>query len=454
MTLTKLLASDGYICVNKAVMKTFGIATALVLGELCAEYNYWEANNSLEDDDFFYSTLKNLEDETTIKRNMQQKVFDLLTKHQVIEVKRKNMPARRYVKINEDKLFDFLSMCSNVSNDTNNCNTNINKSLTSGIVNINNSKINTNKHLTNVSTNNCTQNENENLQFTLCQQTSLLPECNQVYTLDASNNNNINNNKNKNKYKLKDKSFSLVADSDNSENSSLENFDSTKQDLVNQNVSNTDNINLNNLSNFNSNNLTKELINEREQNSGVLNDLTKNDLTKEETKPSKTKQPKPYKLKTVKETKEKKTKKSLGNAKRQFELVDIYFNNGETSNHPDIAELIKKHLQQRLKKIGVKNYSDTRWENQLQLLIDNAEGDFEYMKEIINIAILNDYNNLTFPDQKKSLQRKSYMRNNNNFDTAKDNVKNKGVALLTEEERKDYEDNSLAKNDDGTPMLF
>ena len=110
MTLTKILASDGYVCLNKSIIKTFGIATALIIGELCSEYNYWESRNELEDG-FFFSTFENIEKETTIKPSMQKEVFNLLKQYGVIETKRKNMPARRYVRIDEDNLFDFLKMC-------------------------------------------------------------------------------------------------------------------------------------------------------------------------------------------------------------------------------------------------------------------------------------------------------------------------------------------------------
>ena len=181
-----------------------------------------------------------------------------------------------------------------------------------------------------------------------------------------------------------------------------------------------------------------------------LNNLTNLQNTKSNKSDKKVK---PYKLKD--KSKEKKHKKPLGNVERQFELIDIYFNNGETCNRPDVASLIKQFLTQRIKKIGFKNYSDTRWENQLKLLIENAEGDYEYMKEIINTSILRDYNDITFPNQKKSLhQFKPQSRKDmNSFDTAKDNVKNKGVALFNDKEKEDFI-NNLATDENGNPIEF
>ena len=49
-TIASLLSSDGYIQVNKELIKSVGLAEAIIVGELCAEYNYWQINNLLEDD--------------------------------------------------------------------------------------------------------------------------------------------------------------------------------------------------------------------------------------------------------------------------------------------------------------------------------------------------------------------------------------------------------------------
>lgn len=445
MTLTKLLASDGFICVNKAVMKSFGVVTALVLGELCAEYNYWEAKDALEDG-FFFSTLKNIEEETTIKRDVQNKTFKILEKYGVIEVKRKNMPARRYVRIDEDKLFDFLTLCAK------NCETNT-------------------KNEGETSTKNCTSNENENTQFTIKSYSSLRENRKQDYVQNVNyiyNSNNTNNNNTNSNNTIKDKSFivgknSIKTDLNNdftkTENTDKgnESFSENKDKSFNLNSFNE--TKLNSLSNDNTDvnliSLNKEdnLV-KNTKCDAALNDLTKNDLTKESKSTAKTdKTVKPFKLKPKKETKR---KKQLGDINKQFELIDVYFNNGETCNHPEIASLIKQQLQQRLKKAGYKNYSDLRWENQLKMLIDNAEGDWDYMAELIKLSISRDYVDITFPNQKKSLMqsRNNYNKPANNFDTAKDNTKVAGYALLTPEEKEDYNKNKLVTDADGNPMEF
>ena len=432
MTLTKLLASDGYICLNKAIIKRFGIAVALILGELCAEHSYWESRDSLEDG-YFFSTLKNIEDETSIKKSVQQNVFNLLKQYGVIDVKRKNMPARRYVKINEDNLFDFLKLCNEEIND---------KSNEKQVQKITQS------------------DDSDDIQFTGRQQTSLTESSKQDCCNPANyyNKNNINKNNINNKT-LKDKSFSVCGKSHISEETF---FDNLENETKIESISEDEEINL--ISFKEKPTIQDVLVKENKtQNIGPLKDLinTENDnnsnsdeiedkinSNKEETKPVK-----PFKLKTKKEKKPK--SKPLGNKDRQLELIDIYFNNGVTCNRPDIASLVKQFFWQRVRKIGYKNYSDTRWENQLKMLIENSEGDYEYMAEIIKTSISRDYNDITFIDQKKSLHKfKPQYRQNNSFDTAKDNIKTKGVALLSTEEQEEYRHNSLATDENGNPIEF
>ena len=40
--ISKLLSTDGFIQVNKTLIKKVGLHEAILIGELCAEYNYWE----------------------------------------------------------------------------------------------------------------------------------------------------------------------------------------------------------------------------------------------------------------------------------------------------------------------------------------------------------------------------------------------------------------------------
>lgn len=37
-----LLSNNGYIIVNKEIIKKIGLHEAIILGEMCSEYTYWE----------------------------------------------------------------------------------------------------------------------------------------------------------------------------------------------------------------------------------------------------------------------------------------------------------------------------------------------------------------------------------------------------------------------------
>jgi len=108
MGILSLIASRNFIAVNKDLMRLLGLDEAVLLGELASEYAYWHEQNKL-DGGWFYSTVENVEKNTTLKKNRQATALKNLQKIGIIEVKRKGLPAKRYIKINEEKILDVLS---------------------------------------------------------------------------------------------------------------------------------------------------------------------------------------------------------------------------------------------------------------------------------------------------------------------------------------------------------
>lgn len=98
MNIVNLLASDNYIVVNKDLIKEFGINTALMLGELASEYQYYYKNNMLENG-MFFSTIENIEENTGLSKHQQKKALDELKSMGIIDVIVKGLPAKRYIKI-------------------------------------------------------------------------------------------------------------------------------------------------------------------------------------------------------------------------------------------------------------------------------------------------------------------------------------------------------------------
>lgn len=105
--LINLLADNGYIVVNKEIIKKLGLHEAILLGELCSEYTYWEKNNKL-DNGYFYSTRKNILENTTLTPYQQRQILEKFEKNGIISVISKGMPLQNWYSINQSKLSEFL----------------------------------------------------------------------------------------------------------------------------------------------------------------------------------------------------------------------------------------------------------------------------------------------------------------------------------------------------------
>lgn len=107
MSILRLIANDNFIVVNKSLIHIFGLEETLILGELVSEYEYWRSRGELEGG-WFYSTVENIEKNTSLSKHKQKKALENLQQAGVICYQRKGMPAKRYIKINEDVLEEVL----------------------------------------------------------------------------------------------------------------------------------------------------------------------------------------------------------------------------------------------------------------------------------------------------------------------------------------------------------
>lgn len=108
MILASLLSSSKYIIVNKDLIKMLGLNEAIILGELCSEYTYWESTNQLEDDGYFYSTRENIENNTGINAHFQRIAMKNLEEKGILKSKKMGIPCKKYYTINEDAVIEFL----------------------------------------------------------------------------------------------------------------------------------------------------------------------------------------------------------------------------------------------------------------------------------------------------------------------------------------------------------
>ena len=110
MILANLLSSSKYIIVNKILIEVLGLNEAVILGELCSEYTYWENENQLLYNEYFYSTRDNIKKNTGINFNAQRVAIKNLEEKHIITSKRLGMPCKTYYKINENKIIEYLKM--------------------------------------------------------------------------------------------------------------------------------------------------------------------------------------------------------------------------------------------------------------------------------------------------------------------------------------------------------
>ena len=107
MGLVSMISSNNYIVVNKQIARAFGLEEAVILGELASEMEYWQQRGELNDG-YFYSTIENVKDNTTLSEKRQRSALNALKKAGIIDVKLAGMPAKRYIRINENQLAPIL----------------------------------------------------------------------------------------------------------------------------------------------------------------------------------------------------------------------------------------------------------------------------------------------------------------------------------------------------------
>tara|TARA_R110000782_G_scaffold90033_2_gene173050 strand:- start:122 stop:739 length:618 start_codon:yes stop_codon:yes gene_type:complete len=105
-----LLSSTAFIVLNKELARQVGLKEAVLLADLISKEEYFIANGMT--DGWFFNTEANIYKDTTLTAYQQRKCLKELKKHQLIEVKRKGIPAKQYFKINEQLVVQLLNNLS------------------------------------------------------------------------------------------------------------------------------------------------------------------------------------------------------------------------------------------------------------------------------------------------------------------------------------------------------
>lgn len=113
--IVSLLSCDGYIICNKTLIKKFNADCAILVGELCAEYNYYKNLGQLDSDGSFYSTRDNIEQNTGLNDYAQRKAIKMLSEAKILTVTKKGLPAKNYYKLNDSQLLSLFTTGDTVS---------------------------------------------------------------------------------------------------------------------------------------------------------------------------------------------------------------------------------------------------------------------------------------------------------------------------------------------------
>lgn len=101
-------ANNNYGLYNKTIAKKLGLHESIFLGEIISEYDYWSKRKELTEDGYFYSTLENVTEATTLSEYQQRSIVKHLIQLHIIDMKIAGMPAKRYFKINEEELYNVI----------------------------------------------------------------------------------------------------------------------------------------------------------------------------------------------------------------------------------------------------------------------------------------------------------------------------------------------------------
>ncbi len=104
MSILQHLSTENFITVNRTIAKLVGLEAAVIIGELASEQLYWAERDGLDEEGYFYSTVENLEKRTFLNAHSQRQALGILQEYGFVSVVKKGMPARRFLRINEEEI--------------------------------------------------------------------------------------------------------------------------------------------------------------------------------------------------------------------------------------------------------------------------------------------------------------------------------------------------------------
>ena len=87
---------------NRPIAHALGLSAAVVYAALISKQVYYEQHNKLDEEGFFYSTIADLQESTSMGKCQQSNAIKVLTDAGLVEVCRRGMPAKRYFRVRDE----------------------------------------------------------------------------------------------------------------------------------------------------------------------------------------------------------------------------------------------------------------------------------------------------------------------------------------------------------------
>lgn len=113
--------TSGYITVNKQLANNLGLYESIVLSELISKCDYFESRQELDNEGYFYCTIQDLQEATTLTPKQQKATIDRLESLYLVKTKLKGVPAKRFFLIADEQKDAletlFFSLAKNAKQD-------------------------------------------------------------------------------------------------------------------------------------------------------------------------------------------------------------------------------------------------------------------------------------------------------------------------------------------------
>ena len=112
-----VLNPDNTISFNRPLAHAIGLSETIIYGALVAKWYYYSEREMLDDDGWFYSTVPDLQESTSLSKKQQKRCIKALVDLNLIKCETRGMPARRCFYLIDDfeKILSLIEMGKSIS---------------------------------------------------------------------------------------------------------------------------------------------------------------------------------------------------------------------------------------------------------------------------------------------------------------------------------------------------